>query len=196
MINWTVFNFIMTAATAVILLKILFFAKRAVWWLVGTQTADFSPPKQNGPVVPTPELVDKSRVKGSQWLFGGVFVGYFISSTGIYVRPSKATFVREYPEMPIIDPLISLLSGLPILSDIGFVSDTFSIVHPIEYVFLGSVLIPMTIGLWNVMFVFGSVKILYDRFQSELFRRELVYVLGILIGNILLAGALYFEPDL
>ncbi|WP_440769660.1 hypothetical protein [Natronorubrum sp. DTA28] len=193
MVNWTIFNFILTAATAVILLKILFVAKRAIWWLVGTQTADFSPPEQEGHVEPTENLVEKSRQKGTMWFSGGLLIGYVIAGTGTYVRPSKASFVREYPDLPIIDPIISLLSGLPILSDVGFVSDTFSIVHPIEYVFLGAVLIPMTIGLWNFMFVFGSVQILYNRHQRKLFRRELVYVLGILTGTLLLAVAIYFE---
>lgn len=180
----TVVHFLLTSLSIILLLKLLFFSKNVVWWIWGTQTPNFESPEiewfsNEG------EVVETARRKGIRFTFAGLLFGYAFPLLGIYVKPFMETvFIREYPDIPPLEGIVRFLSTLPIISNIEFIDAFLSIVHPIELFIVGTVLTPLTLGLWNLTFVFGRSRTLWEQVRENPRRIESLYFIVIGMGVI------------
>lgn len=180
----TAFMFFLSSALVIFSLKTIFSLKRAIWWVWGTQTPDFEAPEYN-PIKPDEEMLSEARNKGFRWTFFGFLSAYFFPISGLYVDPFlETTYVTEYPNIPLLPDLLQYIAGLPLFSELGFVTELFTVIHPLQTVIIGFVLVPLTLGLWNFAYVFENMGVLGESVRQNPVQTASLYFASIGIGVI------------
>lgn len=182
----TVFMFLLATSFIVLSLKGIFLLKRGIWWVWGTQTPNFNPPDHDSIDIDT-ETIAEARRKGVRWTATGLFIGYLFPLSGIYTETFlEFTFVADYPDIPLLQSALEFVGGLPLFSELEFVTTFFTIIHPVQVLVLGTVLAPLTLGLWNIAYVFSRNHLLLEQVRENPLQTASFYYVFIFFG---IAGA-------
>jgi len=185
-VQTTVFRFTLAGTVATLILRFTIRLKRMIWWVWGTQTPNFQPDlSPQDP--PNKNLIETARRKGFRYFWGGIVAAYLIALLGFYrVGFAETTFVSGFPEIPILSELLNYLAQSPLITNLSGVGMILPAQKAISIILIGITLTPLTLGLYNISYVFEHNRFIRKNIRSEPLQTATVYFGVIPFGILLL----------
>jgi len=183
----TIAHFILAGTVSTLILRFALGFKRVIWWLWGTQTPDYRP-NLAPPNTPTEDLIETARRKGGYWFWGGLAIAYFIALTGFYqVAFAETVFITEYPEVPLLSSVFDYLGSFPLINKLVGLTEILPAQNAISYLLIGAVLIPLSLGLYNISYVLEHNRFIRKNVWSNPRQTATIYFTVIPLGVLLIA---------
>lgn len=187
----TIVRFVLAGVVATFILRLATRVKRIIWWVWGTQTPDYQlnlDPQD----APNQDLVETARYKGGRWFWIGIIIAYFIALTGFYqIGFAEIIFVTGFPKIPILSDVLGYLAQFPLINNLVGLTEILPAQNAISYLLIGAVLVPLTLGLYNISYVLEHNRFIRKSVRSDPKQMTTIYFATIPFGILFLIFLMY-----
>lgn len=182
----TTTRFILAGTATTLILRFAIKLKRIIWWIWGTQTPDYEP-NLNSQSPADESLVETARRKGFQYFWFGLTIAYLVALTGFYqVAFAESTFTTGFPEIPVLHDIIDYLARFPLINNLVGLTEILPAQNAISYIVIACVLMPLTLGLYNISYVLEHNRFIREDARSNPSQTETIYFAVIPFGVLFL----------